>query len=286
MSRHDQYYQLLRAITTSSPEEQDEIISRLRTRFDPASVLAAINTRSLLRPLRATGNPSFIEREYSNREQAFGLVKGTGQRLMETMDVEQAKASSSASQEPWTTVTQDHDFIEHLLRTYFSWQHVFFQNFPEDLFRIDYTSGNTRYCSRFLVNAICAAGCLLSKRAEARVVPNDPLTAGQSFFDAALKHFRDTPGSNICTVAGLGILANFEASRGRLSAMWNYSGQSGRMGLDLNLHLQTTRATKRANEESVVEQQAENHTFWGCFITDQYVTHCHVGKHSADTYAE
>lgn len=241
----------------------------MRLHFDPASVLTAIRTRSLLQPLRATGTPSGIEREYSNREQAFGLVKGTGPRILESMDIEQAQGSSSASREPWTMVTQDADLIEHLFCIYFSWQHCFFQNFPEDLFREDFAIGGTRYCSRFLVNAICAAGCLLTRRAGARQIPDDPQLMGQDFCDAALQHLRDTPGSTICTVAGLGILAHFEASRGRLSGMWTYCGQSGRMALDLSLHLRDALATEEANEGSSSEEQGKMHTFWGCFITDQ-----------------
>lgn len=260
----------MRAIASASPLEHDEIVNRLRKNFDAAPILAAIRSRSLLRPLRVTETPTGIEREYSNRGQAFSLINVISPTLQGSMDSEQTQgAPSSSSREPWTTVTQDPELIEHLFRMYFAWQHTFFQNFPEHHFREDYASGDTGYCSHFLVNAICAAACLLLSRQGVQRFASDPLLHASDFYDTAVHHFKQNPGSTICNAAGLGILANFEAARGRLSSMWSYCGQSGRMALDLGLHLRDALDEQQDNEGDRLEERGKIHTFWGCFITDQ-----------------
>ncbi|OCL04980.1 hypothetical protein AOQ84DRAFT_299807 [Glonium stellatum] len=217
-----------------------------------------------------------IEADYSSREQMFGLVKGTGTHADDPGRA--PDAHTPLMNQPWTSVTDDYEFIEHLLSLYFSWQHSFFQSFPEKLFREDMVTGRTKYCSRLLVNAICAAGCLLSRRPEARRDPNDPKTAGLDFFDGAVALLNETRTSNIPTTAALYLLCHVEGNRGQLSSLWMYSGRSSRMALDINLHL---RSDKLPNEQLTgsanKEETARLHAFWGCFIADQ-VTSFTLGR--------
>lgn len=44
----------------------------------------------------------------------------------------------------WTEVTTDQELIRHLMDLYFTWQHAFFQNFPEELFRSDFENGKAK----------------------------------------------------------------------------------------------------------------------------------------------
>lgn len=268
LSRLDQYEQLLREIVTASANEQEEIIRRLRHKFDPGPLLTAIRARDLLQPLRVSGTPNVMEREYSGGK-AFGLVRGTAPQIADSMDIEPDQAPLLTSWEPWTDVTQDPELIDHLFSLYFSWQHTFYQMFPEDLFRADYERGGQDYCSRFLVNAICATGSLLSRRPAVFESTDDPNSAGLPFYRSAQDHLRRAPASSICTVAGLSLLANFEAARGRVSAMWAYSGQSSRMALDLSLHLRNGTPNDENDELMRMAERSKVHTFWGCFITDQ-----------------
>lgn len=106
---------------------------------------------------------------------------------------------------PWTTVTQDTELIEHLLTLYFSWQHSFFQSFPEKLFRADMAAGRTKYCSSILVNAICAAGCFLSSRSEPWQDRGDGKTLMDGFLGEAERLLRQATESTITTVAALGL---------------------------------------------------------------------------------
>lgn len=170
----------------------------------------------------------------------------------------------------WTQVTEDREFIDHLLDVYFMWQHAFFQNFPEELFRQDYQSGNSKYCSRVLLNAICAAGCLLSDRPEARGDQNDPTTAGAGFFEEGMRLLNHSDRSSIPTIAGVFILSHVEGYRARLGAMWGLVGRSARMAIDLGLHLRNEKSTiEKMNGEELKYERCRIHAFWGCFVSDQ-----------------
>ncbi|KAF2405323.1 hypothetical protein EJ06DRAFT_525849 [Trichodelitschia bisporula] len=178
----------------------------------------------------------------------------------------------------WTSVTDDGDFIEHLISTYFAWQHSFFQSFPERLFWSDIRTGGTKYCSKFLVNAMCAVGCLLSDRPESRQDPDDPRTAGIDFYEEALRLQAENTTSDVTTVAGLVLLSHLDGHRGRLSLMWSYCGQSARMALDLGLHLRKDKPLgeqqkqQQWSEAVVSETMVRNQVFWGAFIADQLVS--------------
>lgn len=277
-SRLEQYETLIQNIATSSPPELNEIVRRLRLHEDVASILASLRSGTLLQVLSTRDfevTPG-IEADYSSREQTFGLVKGTGTHAD---DPGQAPdAHTPIMNLPWTSVTDDYEFIEHLLSLYFSWQHSFFQSFPEKVFREDMVTGRTKYCSRLLVNALCAAGCLLSRRPGARRDPNDPKTAGLDFFDEAVALLNETRTSSIPTTAALYLLCHVEGNRGQLDSLWMYSGRSSRMALDINLHL---RSDKLPNEQLTgsahKEETARLHAFWGCFIADQ-VTSFTLGR--------
>lgn len=267
--RLHQYENFLRILQTCSDVELGEIIRRLKLHEDISQILDAIATDSLMQPLNQnnTDISPGLEAAYSGVYQTFGLVKGAQSR--ELPGRYPPDAQSPLNNRSWTQVTDDQDFIEHLLSLYFSWQHSFFQSFPEKLFREDMAAGRTRYCSSLLVNAICAAGCLLSDRPEARRDPNNSLTAGLDFFEEAVKQTNETTKSTISTTAALYLLCHVEGHRGRLSSLWMYSGRSSRMALDLNLHLRSDKGPhEKVSAEIDVHERARLHAFWGCFIGD------------------
>lgn len=269
-----QYESLLNTIAASTPPEVDEILRRVRLHENPEAILNAVRGGSLLQPLADRGNIDLgtgIESSYSSREQVFGLTK-VGSRSVAGNDLSSrapdAHTPLAQTNHHWTNVTDDQEFIDHLISLYFTWQHSFFQSFPETLFREDMTAGRTKYCSKVLVNAVCAAGCLLSPRPEARRDPNDPSAADIGFFDEALRLLRDAQTSSIPTVAALFVLCHVEGYRGHLGLVWGYCGQSARMALDLNLHLRNDKITN-LTQAGKIEDRARVHAFWGCFIADQ-----------------
>jgi hypothetical protein len=267
-SRLEQYELLVQSMKNAPPLELDEIMRRLRLQEDIPSLLSSIAQDSVLQPIRnreldATPN---LEAAYSSRGITFGLVKGTGP--YKEVHNQAPNAHTPVGNQAWTSVTDDREFVKHLIDLYFAWQHCFFQSFPEKLFRQDMETGQTNYCSRLLVNAVCAAGCLLSQRPQARTDPNDSKTAGLEFFDEAVRLLNETQTSSIPTSAALFVLCHIEGNRGNLSSLWMYSGQSSRMALDLNLHLRNE-ASNSEDETIRNAQLARMHSFWGAFISDQ-----------------
>jgi hypothetical protein len=267
---------LVQAISVASALDVEEIVRRIRLEDDIGSILAAINAGTLLQPLggqESNESEATMAGDYSTRDQTFGLTRfglrnelDNGKRPSRAPDAHSPLNGTRA----WTNVSSNGEFIEHLLSLYFSWQHSFFQSFPEMLFRQEMASGKTKYCSKLLFNGICAAGCLLSGRPEARRDPDDPLTSGSSFFDESLRLLKNSEVSSIPSVAGLFVLAHVEGYRGRLNMMWDYCGRSARMALDLNLHLRSERPKfDELSPDAQIEERARLHAFWGCFIADQ-----------------
>ncbi|KAL4807269.1 hypothetical protein BDV18DRAFT_115137 [Aspergillus unguis] len=62
---------------------------------------------------------------------------------------------------PWTTLTDDSNYVSHLLSLYFTWNHPVQKWIDRDLFIRDMQSGDpdSLYCSPFLVNALLAVAC-------------------------------------------------------------------------------------------------------------------------------
>lgn len=63
---------------------------------------------------------------------------------------------------PWTTVTDDSEFVSHLVSLWFAWSHPFLNWIDRDLFIRDMQSGelDSPFCSQFLVNIILADACV------------------------------------------------------------------------------------------------------------------------------
>jgi hypothetical protein len=270
---------IIHAIATSSVSDTDEIVQRLRRREPVERIIETIDSSHYSRsssamdldptPTDPGQIPTYQARPMAGNALAPELVS---QRTTGSTRAPDAHTPPNAEGYRWTNVTKDRELIEHLLDIYFMWQHSFFQNFPEFLFRQDYEAGKTKYCSRVLVNAICAAGCLLSDRPEARGDPYDTATAGTGFFEEGMLLLNRADKSSIPSTAGVFLLSHVEGYRAHLGAMWGLVGRSARMALDLNLHLRNEKVP--FDEMPPTMQTEENgriHTFWGCFISDQYV---------------
>lgn len=63
---------------------------------------------------------------------------------------------------PWTTITDDNDFVTHLISLWFTWYQPCFNWVDRDLFIREMQSQDldSEYCSPFLVNAILADACV------------------------------------------------------------------------------------------------------------------------------
>lgn len=167
----------------------------------------------------------------------------------------------------WTSVTADAGLVSHLLALYFCWEYPTFASLSKEHFMKDFLKGTHRYCSPILVNALLALGCRFSTKPNTRANPNDPRTAGDHFFQEALRLFyRESNHHNLTTIQALGIMSIREASCGRDSESWYYAGQSIRLAVEMGLH----RLQNDGDEDEIAVQAA---TFWGAFALDQQVCH-------------
>lgn len=277
-----QYDELMNMLLSADTDAVHNIIQQART----GEAATALSHAAMgLQPARSTQplpllGPSpdvsrSLEAAFSRHDQTFGMVKGA--EMSHTSLGQGTEFIDSHIQHPWTSVTRDDELIEHLLTLYFTWQHCFFQNFPEQLFREDMQANRTKYCSTMLVNAILAAGCFLSNREICRQDHGNGKTLMDLFYDEAAKELEDPEVlSTVTTTAALYLISYVDGTRGRLSALWQYSGRSVLMAVDLELHLRPTKkrraagaVTEEEEEEANKEGQARSHAFWGCFHVDQ-----------------
>ena len=63
---------------------------------------------------------------------------------------------------PWTVVTEDDQFVSHLVSLYFTWEYPFSAFLDRDVFLGHMRAGKTEseFCSPFLVNALLASACV------------------------------------------------------------------------------------------------------------------------------
>jgi len=170
----------------------------------------------------------------------------------------------------WTTVTNDLEFVNRLLKLYFAWSHSFYILFSRECFYKDFESGRDKYCSPLLVNALCAYACHFTSEPAGRTDPSNFRTSGDHFFAEAKRLlYEDDETSSLTTAQALCIMAMREPSTGRDSTGFRYMGRCMRMCVELGLHLKNNASPVLNLTPSEVEVRKV--TFWGCFTMDTYV---------------
>lgn len=170
----------------------------------------------------------------------------------------------------WTRITDDVEFIQHLLQLYFSWQHSSFPVFSRRKFLEDLISGRQRFCSDLLLNAILSIGCAFSDRPEARTNPQDPLTAGNHFF-AEVERLLDLEegDSKITTIQTLAVLSVRECGYLRDVKGWMY-GSVALRALSEPRYKNGRNLTENIDDP---ELEVWRVTYWGLFCLDMYAFH-------------
>jgi len=173
---------------------------------------------------------------------------------------------NAAQQGAWTNVAVSSDFIEHLFKLYFTWQHSFYVLFEEDKFWYSYKTRDTKYCSSLLVNAICAYASHFSDLPQAREDANDPKTAGNHFFTEAKRLLYEDERTCLTSAQALAVMGIRETSAGRESNGFQYQGRALRMLVELGLHLPVYEGSE--NQFSSSELENRKTMFWGNFAHD------------------
>jgi hypothetical protein len=170
-------------------------------------------------------------------------------------------------QQPWTNVSSDMDFNQHIMALYFCWEYPTFATLDQGTFLRDFRDGNPRYCSSLLVNAMLAVGCRFSTDYRARANINDPTTAGDHFFAEAVRLFeKEKDHHQMTTIQALGLMSIREASRGHTSSSIYFCGQSITLAIEMGLHYEMEGGD---SEETNAERTVRRATFWGAFSLDQ-----------------
>lgn len=171
--------------------------------------------------------------------------------------------TQGSSSDTWTRITRDVNLVHHLLALYFCWEYPTFASLSKEHFLRDFQDGRQRYCSPILVNALLALGCRFSTQPKTREFPNDPYSSGDHFFKEALRLLNDeTDHHSLTVIQALGIMSIREASCGRDSESWYYSGQSIRLAIEMGLH-------QTPEHGDLDEMAVQSATFWGAFALDQ-----------------
>ncbi|OJJ70415.1 hypothetical protein ASPBRDRAFT_619916 [Aspergillus brasiliensis CBS 101740] len=167
---------------------------------------------------------------------------------------------------PWTRITDDDDFVSHLISLYFTWRYPCFPCLDQEVFIRDMKTArlNSRFCSPFLVNAILADACAYSDFAEAYEIPSDPSTRGLHFYNEAKRCFEQEDGHlTIATVQGLAILSTCACFMGKDRRGWIYQGQLAFAAKELERTLRTV--SPGSSSEASDIRRVTDITLWGLY---------------------
>ena len=126
---------------------------------------------------------------------------------------------------PWTKVTNSQILIRHLFELYFTWVHPVHMLFGEFDFLHSYYAGEETYCSRPLVNAICAMACHLLENPVPGVTDrevSDRMKLREAFMDEArysIEIGSDLPLTSIQTFAVM-YLVDLSSNKARRAAAY------------------------------------------------------------------
>lgn len=144
---NEQLRDLFKLLHNLPTEEGQEVIARLKVADDPIQVLRAVQEATLL-----INNPN--SRSYS------ALMDSRLERL-DLLALRENAIRVDAK--PWTAVASD-GIVSELVSSFFNWENSFYVPIIDrDAFLEEMRSGNpatAKYCTPFLVNAICADRCV------------------------------------------------------------------------------------------------------------------------------
>ncbi|RPA79067.1 hypothetical protein BJ508DRAFT_145549 [Ascobolus immersus RN42] len=219
-----------------------------------------LQRRAFAIPKSRKSAPSISEVQHSERTSLSPISDNTNEYNMR-----QVRPSS------WTKLTDDDEFVEHLVALFFTWDQPMFMAIPESRFRYDFERGEKTYCSALMVNAICAVGCHFSERPEA-------YENGEMKVEARGRHFRNEAQrlmeqledkekvADLVTIQAIFILA-YEISV-------CYSDVNAYLHFTLLQRLVNKRSFQSHFEEDPLSKEFKGDRedfewlFWGFYITD------------------
>ncbi|KAJ5666219.1 Transcription factor [Penicillium maclennaniae] len=156
---------------------------------------------------------------------------------------------------PWTEVTDDSDFVSHLVSLYFTWDHPCAQYLDQKIFIDHMTRGDTssQFCTPLLVNSLLAMACvrnsyfpspqfiltprqIYSDSPDAFFNLDDTFSRGQHFFQEAERLWNAQRGrQTLSNIQALLMMCSVLLSQGEVQQGWFLLRQAAQMGQDMGL---------------------------------------------------
>jgi len=165
-----------------------------------------------------------IEPNNNSRRDLLNVVKDFENQYQDEDGLSRGKrARSNDSDIVWTDVSSSQTLIGHLFDLYFTWVHPIHMLFSELDFKYSFRTNEGHYCSRALVNAICAMACHLleNEGAHSPKLPQgdigDAATLREGFMNEARKHLTRNTYQEMTSVQAFAVmyLVEFSSSKAR-----------------------------------------------------------------------
>lgn len=165
-----------------------------------------------------------IEPNNNSRRDLLNVVKDFENQYQDEDGLSRGKrARSNDSDIAWTDVSSSQTLIGHLFDLYFTWVHPIHMLFSELDFKYSFRTNEGHYCSRALVNAICAMACHLleNEGAQSPKLPQgdigDAATLREGFMNEARKHLTRKTYQEMTSVQAFAVmyLVEFSSSEAR-----------------------------------------------------------------------
>ena len=134
----------------------------------------------------------------------------------------------------WTNVSTSHILVGHLFDLYFTWIHPIHMLFSELDFRYSFQNNDGPYCSRPLVNAICAMACHLLENENENIQRNEvnqeeAATLREGFMNEARKYLSTANRMDLTTVQTFSVmyLVGFSSGKARSAVGYLRSAVEG-----------------------------------------------------------
>ncbi|KAK8129870.1 hypothetical protein PG999_002250 [Apiospora kogelbergensis] len=151
----------------------------------------------------------------------------------------------SADVAKWTTVSPDNSLLRRLLKIYFIFEFPFHPFFHKDLFLDDLLSGDLRFCSPLLVNAVLAAAWHGNSEFKSRAAHWHPDNMGYRFYAEAKRLLELDHGSpKITTVQAAAILNSVCNINGTDELGWPFLRKSLSMAQQLDLFVHSPESSR------------------------------------------
>ncbi|KAJ5324749.1 Transcription factor [Penicillium atrosanguineum] len=139
---------------------------------------------------------------------------------------------------PWTEVTDDSDFVSHLVSLYFTWDHPCAQYLDQKIFIDHMKRGDTssQFCTPLLVNSLLSMACVYSDSPDAFFNLEDTFSRGQHFLQEAERLWAAQRGrQTLPNIQALLMMCSVLLSQGEIQQGWFLLRQAAQMGQDMGL---------------------------------------------------